>query len=80
MNSILWTPDSAKELLAVSLEDAANATEDEWQRMVFINQSIINWLSGSLDTGTLTDILSQYDVEPETIDRCEDYVQYLICQ
>lgn len=80
MNSILWTPDSAKELLAVSLEDAGNATEDEWQRMAFINQSIVSWLNGSLDTGTLTDILSQYDVKPETIDQCEDYVRFLINQ
>lgn len=76
-SSKLWIPNSAKELLAVDLNDASNATEDEFQRMLFINQSITDWLNSRLDTGTLTDILSQYDVEPETLDDCEDYVHIL---
>lgn len=76
-SSRLWLPDSAKELLAVDLNEADSASEEEFQVMLFINQSITDWLNGRLDTGTLTDILLQYDVKPETIDNCEDYIHVL---
>lgn len=76
-SNLLWTPDSAKELLAVELQDAGSATDAEFDQMLFINQSIVDWLNGKLDTGTLTDTLLQYDVEPEILDRAESHLQLL---
>lgn len=69
-DSILWLPESAKEALAVSTEQV-----EDTETMVFVNQSLVNWLNAELDTGTLTDILMQYDLEPEMIDDLEDLLR-----
>lgn len=71
--SILWLPDSAKEALCVD-----NSEVESIDTMVFVNQSITNWLNSELDTGTLTDILMQYDVSPERIDDLESLLEFLI--
>lgn len=71
--SILWLPDSAKEALCVDSEEVESI-----DTMLFINQSITNWLNSELDTGTLTDILMQYDVNPERIDDLESLLKFLI--
>ena len=72
-SSILWLPDSAKEALCVD-----NGEVENIDNMVFINQSITDWLNSKLDTGTLTDILMQYDVSPERIDNLESLLKFLI--
>ena len=72
-SSILWPPDSAKEALCVD-----NGEVENIDNMVFINQSITDWLNSKLDTGTLTDILMQYDVSPERIDNLESLLKFLI--
>lgn len=77
--SDLWIPKSARELLLVGLEDFANATDDELNAMLLINQAGTDWLNGKLDTRTYTDILLQYGFDPsEIIDAAEDYVNTLI--
>lgn len=72
---MLWIPDTAKELLAVDLAEAETATDDDWQTQIFINTAIVDWLNGRLDTGTLTDILLQYGIDPANhLDAAEDYI------
>lgn len=76
---MLWIPDTAKELLAVDLQEASTANDDDWNDQIFVNQSIINWLNGQLDTGTLTDILLHYEIDPKQhLDGAEDYIEQLI--
>lgn len=71
---MLWIPGSAKELLAVDLLEPGTASDDDWQDQVFINSAIVDWLNGKLDTGTLTDILLQYGIDPAShLDAAEDY-------
>ena len=72
-DSLLWLPESAKEALCVD-----NSEVEDIDTMVFINQSITNWLNSELDTGTLTDILMQYDVNPEKIDDLEKLLEFLV--
>lgn len=72
-DSLLWLPESAKEALCVD-----NSEVEDIDTMLFINQSITNWLNSKLDTGTLTDILMQYDVNPERIDDLEKLLEFLI--
>ena len=72
-DSLLWLPESAKEALCVD-----NSEVEDIDTMVFINQSITNWLNSELDTGTLTDILMQYDVNPERINDLEKLLEFLV--
>lgn len=72
-NSLLWLPESAKEALCVDNSEVENI-----DTMVFVNQSIVDWLNSELDTGTLTDILMQYDVNPEKIDDLEKLLEFLV--
>lgn len=70
MSQLLWLPDSAKELLCVESDEV-----DSIETMVLVNSSVVNWLNGKLDTGTFTDILLQYDINPSRIDECEALIQ-----
>lgn len=76
---MLWIPDTAKELLAVDLLEPATANDDDWNLQLFINQSIVDWLNGQLDTGTFTDILLQYDIDPsDHLDEAQLYFEQLL--
>ncbi len=71
-DSLLWLPESAKELVCLdSLEI------EDLDLQVFINTNLVNWLNGKLDTGTLIDMLMQYDIDPSILDDYEKYVRYL---
>lgn len=77
--SILWIPETAKELLAVDLQEPSTATDDDWIIATFINTAIVDWLNGQLDTGTLTDILLQHGIEPaQHLDAAENYFHSLV--
>lgn len=70
IDSLLWLPESAKEALSVDSVEA----EDDVEAMIFINQSVVNWLGGELDTGTMTDIFLQYNIDPHRINRVENLI------
>lgn len=71
----IWLPNTAKEALCLGTD----AVEDI-ELQVFINQSIVSWLNGQLDTGTLTDIFMQYDIDPTMLDNFENRLYHLIRQ
>jgi hypothetical protein len=75
MSDLLWMPSntSVKDILCLEDNEAADLI-----LTLFINQSLVDWLNGKLDTGTLTDILLEYDVDPAILDDCEVYVQFLL--
>jgi hypothetical protein len=71
-DSLLWLPESAKELVCLDSFDI-----EDLDTQVFINTNLVNWLNGKLDTGTLVDMLMQYDINPSILDDYEKYVKYL---
>ena len=71
-DSLLWLPESAKELVCLDSFDI-----EDIDIQVFINQNLVNWLNGKLDTGTLIDMLLQYGINPSILDDYEKYVKYL---
>ena len=71
-DSLLWLPESAKELVCLDSFDI-----EDIDIQVFINQNLVNWLNGKLDTGTLVDMLMQYDIDPSILDEYEKYVKYI---
>ena len=71
-DSLLWLPESAKELVCLDSFDIENL-----DIQVFINTNLVNWLNGKLDTGTLVDMLMQYGINPSILDDYEKYVRYL---
>jgi hypothetical protein len=75
MFDLLWMPSntSVKDILCLEDNEAADLIPT-----LSINQSLVDWLNGKLDTGTLTDILLEYDVDPAILDDCESYVQFLL--
>lgn len=68
-NSLIWLPQSAKELICLDSEQVHDI-----DTQIFINQALVNWLNGRLDTGTLTDILLQNDINPYIIDEFETHI------
>lgn len=72
-DNLLWLPDSAKELLCVDSDEV-----EDIDTMLFINQSTTDWLNGELDTGTFTDILLEYDVNPNRINDAENLLEILL--
>lgn len=73
--STIWLPSTAKEALCL---DTGSIEDIELQ--VFINQSIVDWLNGKLDTGTLTDVFMQHDIDPKMLDNFENMLYHLIRQ
>lgn len=70
--SRLWLPVTAKELLCLDTED-----DNQLEIATVVNPAIVGWLNGDLDTGTLTDTLLEYDVDPSILDDCEDFIAFL---
>lgn len=73
--STIWLPNTAKEALCLDSSEVENIDD-----LLLCNQSIVDWLNGKLDTGTLTDTLMQFDVNPEILDDFETYVYRLLKQ
>lgn len=68
---MLWLPETAKELICVDSDDLGF---DDIDIEILINQAVVDWLNGKLDTGTLADIFLQYDIDPQRIDYLESRV------
>lgn len=62
MNSSLWMPDYAGELLCVTVDK--DVDDFHFQGMLEINAKVFDWLKGDLDTGTYFDILEHYGIPP----------------
>jgi hypothetical protein len=78
--SELWLPDSAGELLAVTIVPN-QSSDSEWNGMMLINHSGIDWLAGQLDTGTYFDILESIGINPVTfVESTEQYINGLVDQ
>ena len=73
--SIIWLPETAKDALCLDTSEVENIDD-----LLLCNQSIVDWLNGKLDTGTLTDILMQFEVDPKILDDFENYVYRLLRQ
>lgn len=58
MNSIIL-PEDYRDLLMVSACD-----ERGFEGMLVINQASVNWLTGTLDTGTSCDVLDHFGIDP----------------
>lgn len=71
-DSRLWLPESAKEILCLDSSEI-----EDLDTLVFVNQNLVNWLNGRLDTGTLVDMLMQCEVDPCILDGFEKYINYL---
>lgn len=71
----IWLPSTAKEALCLDSDSI-----EDIDIQLFINQSIVDWLNGKLDTGTLTDILMQYDIDPNMLDNFENRLYHLLRQ
>lgn len=61
---LIFVPD-ARDFYSFELTDLANATTDDFQAMVALNQATSNWTSGTIDTAEYTDVLSWYDINPD---------------
>lgn len=61
---LIIVPD-ASDYYSFELNDIANATDDEFQAMITLNQATTNWVHRSIDTAEYTDVLSHYDVNPD---------------
>lgn len=73
--SKLWLPGTAKELLCLETDDCE--PDNQLEIATVVNPAIVGWLNGTLDTGTLTDTLLEYDVDPSILDVCEDFIAFL---
>lgn len=71
-DSLLWLPESAKEFVCLDSSEI-----EDLDIQVFINTNLVNWLNGKLDTGTLVDMLLQYDIDPSILDEFEKYIKYI---
>ena len=78
LDNLLWTPSSVKELICLDSDEFEDYEIDDAEIEAFVNRALVDWLNGKLDTGTLTDILMQYGIDPQLIDLCEGHVETLL--
>lgn len=62
--SLIFVPD-AREFYSFNLTDLANATDEDFQAMIALNQATNDWLIGKINSAEYTDILSQYGINPD---------------
>lgn len=71
---MLWLPDSASELLAVTI-DPSQSGDTEWNEMLLVNNASAQWLNGQMDTGTYEDVIEYAGLNPvEFIESAERYI------
>jgi hypothetical protein len=76
-SSGLWVPDSASELLVVTVDE--RASELDFEGMLLVNQAAVDWLHGRLDTGTYFDMLDHVGIDPlGFVGEVEQHVQLLM--
>lgn len=59
----LIIPDEIKDFLEIQIP--VNSTQLEWDQMVLVNQSGIEFLEGDLDLDTYMDILDSVGIDPQ---------------
>lgn len=62
-DSLLILP--PKEYFAFELHDIGNATNEEFNAMVKLNQATTDWVNGKISSADYTDILRQYNINEE---------------
>ena len=62
MQTSLWLPEYAGELLCVTVD--LDAGDFDFEGMLKINASAFDWLNGTLDGETYFDILEHYGIDP----------------
>ena len=73
-SNLIWLPETAKEALCIDTSVA------DIETTLIVNQSLVNWLNGKLDTGTLTDVLLQFQIDPQFLDNFESCIHNLLKQ
>lgn len=72
--SLLYLP-TLKEFLSFELNDLQNATDEEFQAMLDLNQSGADWANQKINAAEYTDILDWHDIDAE--EHLKDLEWYL---
>ena len=74
---MLWLPDCAGELLAVTIDPSQSATT-EWDGMLLVNTASFDWLDGEIDTEIYFDILAEVGLDPiDFVGQAQAYIEHL---
>lgn len=77
-HGLLWLPESAGELLVVTI-DLSQSGDTEWDGMLLVNDAAFKWVNGLMDTGTYMDILESVGIDPENfVEEAENYLLSLM--